>query len=131
MSTPSRILTPGEKQRMDEATQTYVAVLEQQLGALYVRHGDTPGFIEWHALSQWGAVINMAVQNLLSPEAYGVPRLPLEPMVRAIGMAIGSKTANATHEEFERLMLMFGEGAGIGRAENHAIAINMPTAGRA
>lgn len=131
MSARSRLMTPEEKARMDEATKAYVAVLEQHLRASYQRDGDTPGFAEWHTFSQWGAVISLAVQNMLCPEPYGALRIPLGPMIKAIGIAIGSQSANATPQEFERLMLLFGEGVGIGRAETHGLAINMPTAGRA
>lgn len=131
MSAPSRVLTPDEKHRVDEAAAQFVASLEHHLRGLYPGDHQTPGFDQWPSISRMGAVATAAVQALLNPEAFGVARLPLDPMIKAIGMAVGLQTANATPEEFERLMMMFGEGVGIGRAENHAIAMNMPTAGRA
>lgn len=131
MSAPSRMLTPEEKAVLDQATGVFVAVLEQHLRTCYPRQADTLAFDEWHPFSRMGAVISLAVQSLLVPEPFGVHRVPLDPMVKAIGMAIGMQSANTTPEEFERLMLLFGEGVGIGRAETHGIAINMPTAGRA
>lgn len=131
MSAPSRMVTPEEKRRLDEAAGLFVASLEQHLRASYPTQDGTPAFDEWHVYSRMGAVISLAVQSLLVPEPYGVQRVALDPMVKAIGIAIGMQSANATPEEFERLMELFGEGVGIGRAETHGIAINMPTAGRA
>lgn len=131
MSTPTRIVTPEEREHLNEVTGVFVAQLEIYLQAVYALQDGNIPFEAMPVYSRMGAVIITAVQSLLAPEPFGVPRMPLDPMIKAIGMAIGCQTANTTQEEFERLMIMFGEGVGIGRAETHNAAINMPTAGRA
>lgn len=131
MSTPSRMLTPTEKAYLDQAARVYVAALEKHLGILYPGGEDEAPFTSWDPIAKLAAIATVAVQSLLSAEAYGEPRLALDPMLKAIGFAIGGQSAHTTQEEFERLMTAFGEGVGIGRAETHAIFMKMPTAGRA
>lgn len=122
----SRPADPAEMAVMHAAAQTYMGAVIGMARRIY-----GPSFDDWPDDGKHACAIGMAVQAILTPEAFAAPTLNLNVAAHALGTALGTQSASLEDAQTHTILMWFSVAFATGRTQAHLATFGMKTEGAA
>lgn len=126
MSEPSRVATLAEQEEMKAAARTYMGAILVMARRQYGEVFDT-----WPEDVQHSCAITMALQGMLTADAFGAVQINLDFAAYGVGLAVGTNTGGVHDQGMPVIVARLLDGLATGRAQATVARDSFKTTGSA